>query len=160
MKLFSHFAVMLLLLGSYSLFGQAKQDRTTDRGADKAAAHASTEPPSNNQAGSTADRTPAQETVYQVGNGVSAPRAVYTPDPEFPEKPPRNWKKQKPAKVILSFVVTSEGKVRDIRITTSSNRDLEKAAVAAVSQWIFKPGTNDGKAVAVRTSAEVDYELY
>jgi len=85
---------------------------------------------------------------------------VYAPVPEFPEKPVRKWKKQKPATVILSFVVTAEGKTRDVKVTMSSNRDLEKAAVAAVSQWTFKPGTKDGKPVAVQTSAEVRYELY
>jgi len=151
---------MFLLLGSHFLFDQAKQDRPPDPSPSDAAARPSTQPSSTDHPAGTPDQASTLEMVYRVGNGVSAPQELYAPVPEFPEKPSKKWKKQKPATVKLSLVVTSEGRVRDLKVIESTSQDLEKATVATVSQWTFKPGIKDGKPVAVQTTVEVDYRLY
>ena len=102
-----------------------------------------------------ADKLP--EGVYRPGHGVTAPKATYAPQPEYTDKA----RKQKiNGTVVLTMVVTEEGKVRDIKVTKSLDRGLDKQAIAAVSTWKFEPGTKDGKPVAVQLPVEVDFRLY
>jgi len=58
------------------------------------------------------------------------------------------------------MIVTAEGRVRDVKVTKSLDEDLDKQAVSAVSAWRFKPGTKDGRPVAVRLRAQVEFNLY
>jgi len=97
------------------------------------------------------------DTVYEMGNGVMAPKPVYTPDPEYTE---RARKKKIHGAVLLEMIVTAEGKVRDLKVTKSLDLGLDKQALAAVSTWKFEPATKDGKPVAVRLRTEVDFRLY
>ncbi|MGA8763079.1 MAG: energy transducer TonB [Candidatus Sulfotelmatobacter sp.] len=101
------------------------------------------------------DRT--SETVYEVGNGVTAPKPVYTPDPQYTDKARR---KKINGTVTLAMIVTAEGKVRDVKITKSLDEGLDKQAIAAVSTWRFEPATKDGKPVAVHLRAETAFKLY
>jgi TonB family protein len=54
------------------------------------------------------------------------------------------------AEVLVSFVVTAEGKAEHIRILSSPHPSFQEAAVKAVSQWTFKPALRDGVPVNVR----------
>jgi protein TonB len=102
-----------------------------------------------------ADKLP--EGVYRPGQGVTPPKATYAPQPEYTDEA----RKQKiNGTVVLTLVVTEEGKVRDVRVTKSLDRGLDKQAIAAVSTWKFEPGTKDGKPVAVQLPVEVDFRLY
>jgi len=96
------------------------------------------------------------DTVYEAGNGVTAPKGVYTPNPEYTD---RARKKKVRGTVVVSMIVTPEGKVRDPKITTSLDKDLDQQALAAVSKWRLEPGTKDGRPVAVRISAEVTFNV-
>jgi TonB family protein len=58
------------------------------------------------------------------------------------------------------MIVTAEGKVRDLKVTKSLDKDLDKQALAAVSTWRFEPATKDGKPVAVHLSTAVTFRLY
>ncbi len=103
------------------------------------------------QAGKDAD------TVYELGDGVTAPKAIYMPNPEYAESA---RKKKIKGNVTLAMIVTAEGKVRDLKIIKSLDKDLDKQALAAVSTWRFEPATKDGKPVAVHLSADVTFRLY
>jgi TonB family protein len=61
---------------------------------------------------------------------------------------------------VVEMIATPEGKVRDLKIAKSLDKDLDKQALAAVSTWKFEPATKDGKPVAVHLKAEVDFRLY
>jgi TonB family protein len=96
--------------------------------------------------------------VYdKVIPGVTAPKPVYHPDAEYTDKA---RKKKIQGSVVVSIVVTDEGKVRDAQIVSGLEKDLDKQALKAVSAWKFEPATKDGKPVAVRIRVEVDYRLY
>jgi protein TonB len=97
------------------------------------------------------------EVVYAVGNGVTAPKPIYSPNPTYVEKA-RKAKISGP--VVLSMIVTAEGKVRDVKVTRSLDEGLDKQAVETVRTWRFEPATKDGKAVAVQLSTEVMFRLY
>lgn len=95
--------------------------------------------------------------VYHVGSGVSAPRPIYQPDPEYSEEA-RKAKYQGTS--VLSLIVGPDGRPRDIKISRSLGLGLDEKAIEAVKQWKFDPATKDGKPVAVEISVEIDFHLY
>ncbi len=95
--------------------------------------------------------------VFRVGGGVSAPKAMYAPDPEYSEEA-RKAKYQ--GTCVLWLVVGSDGRPRDIRIARSLGLGLDEKAIEAVKQWKFEPAMKDGRPVAVQINVEVDFRLY
>jgi TonB family protein len=59
----------------------------------------------------------------------------------------------------LEITVDVDGRVRDAMVTKGLDSDLDASAVAAVSTWLFKPGTIAGKPVPVRTTADIGDNL-
>lgn len=61
--------------------------------------------------------------------------------------------------VILQAVIRKDGTVGDVTVLRSSACDcgFEAAALAAVRQWRYKPGTADGEPVDVYFTIEVDF---
>lgn len=95
--------------------------------------------------------------VYRVGGGVSAPRAVFDPEPEYSEEA-RRAKFQ--GTVVLLVVVDASGRPRDVRVNRSVGMGLDEKAIEAIRTWRFEPATKDGRPVAVRISVEVNFRLY
>jgi TonB family protein len=95
--------------------------------------------------------------VYRVGGGVSAPRVIYQPDPEYTEEA-RKAKYQ--GVVVLWLIVGQDGRTKDIRISRSLGMGLDQKAVEAVKQWKFEPAKKDGVPVAVQLNVEVNFRLY
>ena len=95
--------------------------------------------------------------VYRVGGGVSAPRAIYSPEPEFSEEA-RKAKYQ--GVTVLWVVVGTDGRVRNVQIQRSLGMGLDEKAIAAVREWKFEPARKDGVAVAVQVAIEVSFRLY
>ncbi len=94
---------------------------------------------------------------YKVGGGVSAPRPIYAPDPEYSEEA-RKAKYQ--GTVVLWLVVGPDGRPRDIRIARSVGLGLDEKAMEAVRTWRFEPARKDGQPVAVQINVEVSFRLY
>ena len=63
--------------------------------------------------------------------------------------------------VVLTIVVQDDGRVGDVRVTKSLDPTygLDRQAVEAAKQWEFKPGTKDGKAIAVRVDLQMNFTL-
>lgn len=95
--------------------------------------------------------------VYRIGGGVSAPRVLYAPEPDFSEEA-RKAKYQ--GTVVLWVVVGRDGRPRDIRVQRSLGMGLDEKAVEAIRQWRFEPGRKDGIPVAVQVNIEVNFRLY
>ena len=93
--------------------------------------------------------TQADSPIYQVGGDVKAPRPISTVIPP----PPASVDKQ--LTVRLSFVVTADGSVANVRVLKRSKSEFDDFAVSVVSKWKFEPATKDGKPVAVRLETEV-----
>lgn len=72
------------------------------------------------------------------------------------EYPKASLMNEEQGEVSMSFLVSAEGRVLDSKVEKSSGfKNLDKAAVKAISACKFKPGTKDG-AVA-QTWTKVDY---
>lgn len=88
--------------------------------------------------------------------GVKPPRATYSPGPEYDDKDRKN---KVTGTVVLSLVVTKNGRVADIKVVQSLNDGLDRQAIKAISQWTFEPASRDGKPVAARIRVETTFNL-
>jgi len=95
--------------------------------------------------------------VFRVGGGVSAPRVIYQPDPEYSEEA-RKAKYQ--GTCVLWLVVGPDGRPRDIKVARTLGLGLDEKAIEAVKTWKFEPAMKDGKPVAVQINVEVSFRLY
>ena len=95
--------------------------------------------------------------VFKVGGGVSAPKKIYDPDPEYSEEA-RKAKYQ--GTCVLYLIVGPDGKPRDIRVLRTLGLGLDEKSIEAVRTWRFEPAMKDGKPVAVQISVEVEFHLY
>ena len=97
-------------------------------------------------------------TIYTPGNGVSLPEVSKKVKAEYT---PEAMQNRIEGKVGLDVVVLGDGAVGDVKITESLDTvyGLDKNAVAAMKQWVFKPGMKDGKAVAVRVHVMMNFSL-
>lgn len=101
-------------------------------------------------------QTTENDSVYEIGNGVTPPKATYMPNPEYSEKA---RKKKISGTVLVAMVVMPDGKVRDVTVIKSLERSLDQQAIAAVRTWTFEPATKDGNRVAVHVRAEVSFRI-
>ncbi len=95
--------------------------------------------------------------VFRVGGGVSAPKTIYEPEPEYSEEA-RKAKYQ--GVVVLWVVIGPDGRPRDMRVQRSLGMGLDEKAMEAVKQWKFEPAKKDGQPVAVQVNIEVNFRLY
>jgi periplasmic protein TonB len=95
--------------------------------------------------------------AYRVGGGVSAPKVLYDPDPEYSEEA-RKAKYQ--GTVVLWLVVSPDGHPQQIRVQRSLGMGLDEKAIEAVRQWRFEPAKKDGQPVPVMINVEVNFRLY
>jgi periplasmic protein TonB len=95
--------------------------------------------------------------IYRPGRGVSPPRAIFSPEPEFSEEA-RKAKYQ--GTCTLMLVVTADGRPTNIRVANSLGMGLDEKAIETVKTWRFEPGQKDGHPVSVEIAVEVDFHLY
>jgi protein TonB len=95
--------------------------------------------------------------VYSPGNGISIPRAIYAPEPEFSEAA-RKTKYQ--GEVTLLATITADGHTRDLLVVRSLGMGLDEKAIEAVRTWRFEPAKKDGRPVAVQMNIIVNFHLF
>ena len=100
----------------------------------------------------------AQGEIYRPGNGVTLPTVIKEVKPDYTDQ-------AKAARiqgtVWLKTVVQADGDVGNVQVTRSLDTEfgLDNEAVKAAKQWKFKPGTKDGKPVAVEVTIELTFTL-
>ncbi len=93
------------------------------------------------------------ETVYDLGPGVTPPRVIKQVNPRYPT----NRGVRAVGSVIIALVVSSKGLPKDPRVVKGLDKDLDASAVDAVKEWRFAPAQKNGKAVAVRVSLQIQF---
>ena len=98
------------------------------------------------------------EDVFTPGNGVATPVPLKMPKPLYT---PAATKARIEGTVSLQCTVLADGSCSDITVVKSLDAEsgLDQQAVEAVKGWQFKPGTKDGKPVAVRVTIDVQFSL-
>jgi periplasmic protein TonB len=100
---------------------------------------------------------PAQAKQENKDKDLTKPVVINQINPTYPEEA----KKEKvQGEVILTAVISAEGKVVDVTVKKSVDERLSKAAMDAVRQWTFQPGKDaKGKAVQVKSDITVNFKL-
>ena len=94
---------------------------------------------------------------YTVGNGVSMPRPIYAPEPEFSDEA-RIAKFQ--GEVTLLVTIGADGRARNLTVVRSLGMGLDEKAKEAVRTWRFDPARKDGRPVAVQMNIIVNFHLF
>lgn len=95
--------------------------------------------------------------VFKVGGGVSAPKVIDAPDPDYSEEA-RKAKYQ--GTCILWLIVGPDGRPRDLKVARTLGMGLDQKAIEAVRRWRFEPAKMNGQPVAVQINVEVNFRLY
>jgi TonB family protein len=100
----------------------------------------------------------AQSVVYRPGDGVTLPEVVKEVKPNYT---PQAMEAKIQGSVWMECVVNENGDISDVQITRSLDTEygLDQAAIDAAQQWKFKPGSKDGKPVAVLITIELTFTL-
>jgi len=61
--------------------------------------------------------------------------------------------------VTVEFIISTNGDVTQAQVIKSSHREFEVPAIQAVLKWKFKPGRRGGRAVNVRASQLIEFNL-
>ena len=98
---------------------------------------------------------------YRIGGGVSAPVPVYKPEPEYPEEA-RLARYE--GTVVIFVVIDAEGRPRGLKLMRPSPFGTDRAAIATLEKWRFRPGQKLGPvpmqtAVPVQATIEVNFRL-
>lgn len=94
--------------------------------------------------------------AYRVGDGVTAPKLVFKPEPQYTEEA-RVAKLQ--GTVVLQVTIGTDGVPYQAHILRGLGLGLDENAIEAISQWRFKPGAKDGEQVPITATIEVNYRL-
>jgi TonB family protein len=89
--------------------------------------------------------------------GVTMPKALYSPEPEFSEIARRE---RFQGVVSLNVVIDKTGRVSRASIAHAAGLGLDEQAVRTVRTWRFNPAQRNGKPVAVSVYIEVAFHLY
>ncbi|MBZ5631602.1 MAG: TonB family protein [Acidobacteriia bacterium] len=94
--------------------------------------------------------------VYRIGSGVSAPTPIRRPEPKYsPEARTAGTQ----GSILFTLVVDEQGLPTNIRVLTPIGFGLDELALETISQWRFKPGLKDGKAVKVAANIEINFRI-
>jgi protein TonB len=94
--------------------------------------------------------------VFTVDQLSQGPAARVQPQPAYPYEMSRAGIS---GDVTVEFIISEQGDVIDARVIRSSHREFETSAMQAVLKWKFKAGRKDGKAVKVRASQLLQFNL-
>ena len=96
--------------------------------------------------------------VYKPGDGVTLPTVVREVKPRYT---PEAMQQKIQGSVWLRAVVLDSGDVGDVQVTKSldGTYGLDDEAIKAAKQWKFKPGTREGKPVAVEITIQLTFTL-
>ncbi|MGB9073596.1 MAG: energy transducer TonB [Terriglobales bacterium] len=100
---------------------------------------------------------PAAYILHQSGDGVTPPKATYSPDPEYSEEGRRD---KYMSVVRIAGTVDPQGSFTDLCVVQAAGEGLDGKAMVAVKTWKFQPATLQGEPVAVRLNVEVSFRLY
>jgi len=101
---------------------------------------------------------PTHEANAPRPNPNSFARCKYCPAAEYSDQ---GRKKKIEGTVMLTVLITAEGRASDITVTKSLEPSLDQQAVTTVGTWIFEPAKDaSGAPVAVRQNIEISFHMY
>jgi TonB family protein len=97
-----------------------------------------------------------RDRIYTAADGVTLPQILNQVDAIYPDDARDQFIE---GTVRLSVTVLDDGSVGDVSVVTAVEPSLDEAAIQAVKQWRFRPGTRDGQPVNVRVEIDLAFML-
>jgi TonB family protein len=91
-----------------------------------------------------------------VAAKVSRPEKLFGDPPAYPESARRDKVR---GTVVIESIIDEDGCVRNLLVCRSVNPDLDRSAMDAMSTWVFKPATLEGRPVKVYYTLSVNYTV-
>jgi len=95
--------------------------------------------------------------TVRIGGNVTAPRVLYTADPEFSEDARRH---HIAGNVLVSLVVDENGLPQNVKVLRGVGYGLDEKAVEAVKKYRFRPAMREGVPVKVQLNVEVNFQNF
>ncbi len=92
----------------------------------------------------------------QVGGAVKAPVVIRQIDPVYPRGA---LQARISGSVVVECIIDKGGLIRDVRVVRSTFAGFDQPAVDAVQQWLFAPGTLNGRPVDTVFQLTVRFEV-
>ena len=87
---------------------------------------------------------------------VTPPRPTHTPEPKYPHDARAAGRQ---GTSVLSLIVGTDGRPRDINLVRALDAELDESAIAKVRTWRYKPARRGDKPVEVRIEARLRFRL-
>ena len=98
--------------------------------------------------------------LWSQANAAETSPVLDSKSCEKPAYPRASLVNEEKGLVILAFLISVDGKVVESKVDKSSGfKNLDRAAISALSQCKFKPGTKDGKPEQAWTKVEYNWTL-
>jgi TonB family protein len=94
--------------------------------------------------------------MKKIEDGVIQPSIIRKVEPWYSKKAEKN---KIEGTVKLRTVISTDGHATKIEIVESLDPELDANAIAALKQWVFKPATKNGEAVATYATIELTFHL-
>jgi len=94
-----------------------------------------------------------------AGEDAFIPPQILLGTQKQPEFPPAAWEARFTGAVLLEMTVLKDGTVGEVEVIrcTRPKVGFEEAAVAAVKQWRFEPGMEEGEPIEVKTRLKLNF---
>jgi D-alanyl-D-alanine dipeptidase len=103
------------------------------------------------------DRLPL---VYHVGGNVTPPKVIKRAEPSFTDEARHKIGKHLYSdNVLLTAVITAEGKIEVLYLDRSLGMGLDQAAIEATKKWEMAPATRNGVPVPVLVKMEINFKM-
>jgi len=104
--------------------------------------------------------TPETSTAPAEASPTEADSQAQVIERSQPEYPIESLRAHEEGTVRLQVALDALGNVEDVRIASSSgSRDLDRAAIASVRGWHFRPARHAGEAITGMTEVSVDFRM-
>jgi protein TonB len=94
--------------------------------------------------------------IFNLADLDHVPEPVVQPSPIFP---PSLKREVSYARIVVEFIVDTEGKVLSPIVIDASFPGFEDAAMSGVSRWRFRPGMKGGRRVNTRMSVPILFRI-
>ena len=92
--------------------------------------------------------------IFSLGELDQRPRAVFQRAPVYPSNMRRSGRA---GTVYVLFIVDEQGRVKQPKVSDSTDAAFEQAALDAVKQWRFEPGTRQGEKVQFKIRIPITF---
>jgi TonB family protein len=106
---------------------------------------------------STSPKTGTSSGLTKNDSTILIPRAISTPDPDYP---PTERKAKHAGNVVVQVLVNVDGSVGQVSVKHGMNPKLDQSALDAIKKWKFAPARLVGVPIPALVDVEVGFYLY